>query len=255
MSIGSLVLLTESGRPSGTRLHVLEARSDETWLKPVKVETVEGEVRDPPVIYGKMLFVASSPARISAFSVSDAPGQESLVPTSSTGDSQAGGQPALSFRRVPTASSGWPAARCAGCSSSSTRKASSWTRRRPRSESARSRLQVVGQYLFAARRLPYASSVFFSQIDREPMVGQWRTIFGSSVIGHLAGTGGDIVAVGEAGEVFTVSPAAIDAGGFKRTAAASLDPPAGTRNAAARHARLPTAVSRSTARVRSRPSG
>ena len=90
-------------------------------------------------------------------------------------------------------------------------------------------LQVVGQYLFAARRLPYASSVFFSQIDREPMVGQWRTIFGSSIIGHLPGTGGDVVAVGEAGEVFNVGLAAIDAGGFKRTAATSLDPVAGTR--------------------------
>jgi hypothetical protein len=61
------------------------------------------------------------------------------------------------------------------------------------------------------------------------MVGQWRTIFGSSVIGHLAGTGGDIVALGEAGEVFTVSPAMFDSGGFKRSAAAALDPPAGTK--------------------------
>jgi outer membrane protein assembly factor BamB/TolA-binding protein len=228
MSIGSLVLITESGRPSGTRLHVLDAGSDETWLKPVKVETVEGQVRDAPVIYGKMLFVASSPARVSAFSLSDSPGQESLVPTTSLAIPKQEDSPLFlsagpdgqlwmagsSLRRLQLKLNAQsfvldPAETAIGISSQP--------------------LQVVGQYLFAARRLPYAASVFFSQIDREPMVGQWRTIFGSSVIGHLAGTGGDIVALGEAGEVFTVSPAAIDAGGFKRSAAASLDPAAGTR--------------------------
>ena len=228
MSIGSHVLLTESGRPSGTRLHVLDATSDENWLKPVKVETVEGEVRDPPVIYGKMLFVASSPARITAFSVSDGPGQESLVPTTSLAIPRQEQSPLFlsagpdgqlwmagsSLRRLQlklNAQSFFldPAETAIGISSQP--------------------LQVVGQYLFAARRLPYASSVFFSQIDREPMAGQWRTIFGSSVIGHLAAKNGDVVAVGEAGEVFTVSPSAFDEGGFKRSAAVSLDPPAGTK--------------------------
>jgi outer membrane protein assembly factor BamB/TolA-binding protein len=228
MSIGSRVLLTESGRPSGTRLHVLDAGSDETWLKPVKVETIEGQVRDAPVIYGKMLFVASSPARISAFSLSDNPGQESLVPTTSQAIPKQEDSPLFlsagpdgqlwmagsSLRRLQLKLNAQsfvldPVETAIGISAQP--------------------LQVVGQYLFAARRMPYASSVFFSQIDREPMVGLWRTIFGSSVIGHLAGTGGDIVAVGEAGEVFTVSPASIDAGGFKRTAATSLDPAAGTR--------------------------
>jgi outer membrane protein assembly factor BamB/TolA-binding protein len=230
MAIGSLVLVTEAGRPSGTRLRVLEAGNDETWLKPVKVETVEGQVKDAPVIYGKMLFVASSPARISAFSVSDSPGQESLVPTTSVAVPRQEESPLFlsagpdgqlwmagsSLRRLQLKLNAQsfvldPAETAIGISSQP--------------------LQVVGQYLFAARRLPYAASVFFSQVDREPMVGQWRTIFGSSVIGHLAGTGGDIVAVGEAGEVFSVSPSAFDAGAgeFKQAASTSLDPPADTR--------------------------
>jgi outer membrane protein assembly factor BamB len=222
-SIGSLVLVMESGRLSGTRLNVLEAGSDDTWLKRVKVETIEGEVRDPPIMYGKMLFVASSPARISAFSVSDSPGQESLVPTSSLAIPKQEDSPIFlsagpdgqlwmagsSLRRLQLKLNAQsfaldPVETAIGISSQP--------------------LQVVGQYLFAARRLPYASSIFFSQIDREPMVGLWRTIFGSSVIGHLVGNGGDIVAVGDAGEVFAVSPAAIDGTGFKRSAAASLDP-------------------------------
>jgi outer membrane protein assembly factor BamB/tetratricopeptide (TPR) repeat protein len=228
ISIGSLVLVTESGRPSGTRLHVLEARSDENWLKPVKVETIEGAVRDPPVIYGKMLFVASSPARISAFSVSDAPGQEALVATSTLAIPKQ--------EESPLFLSAGPDGQLWMAGSSLRRLQLKLNAQSFVLDSAETAvgissqpLQIVGQYLFAARRLPYASSVFLSQIDREPMVGQWRTIFGSSIIGHLPGTGGDIVAVGEAGEVFNVSLAAIDAGGFKRTAATSLDPAAGTR--------------------------
>jgi outer membrane protein assembly factor BamB/pSer/pThr/pTyr-binding forkhead associated (FHA) protein len=228
LPIGSRVLLTESGRPTATKLSVLDARSDDTWLKLIKTDAVEGEVRDPPVMYGKMLFVASTPARISAFSVSDAPGQDPLVPVSSMTIPKQEDSPIFlspgpdgqlwmagsSLRRLQLKLNAQsfaldPVETAIGISSQP--------------------LQVVGQYVFAARRLPYASSVFFSQIDREPMVGQWRTILGSAVIGHLAGSGGDVVTVGEAGEVFSVSSTTIDKGGFKRTAAAAIDPPPGTK--------------------------
>jgi len=233
LPIGSRVLLTESGRPTATKLHVLEARGDETWLKLIKTDAVEGEVRDPPVMYGKMLFVASTPARISAFSVSDAPGQDPLVPVSSMAIPKQKDGPIFlspgpdgqlwmagsSLRRLQLKLNAQsfaldPVETAIGISSQP--------------------LQVVGQYVFAARRLPYAASVFFSQIDREPMVGQWRTILGSSVIGHLAGSGGDFVTVGEAGEVFSLNSTTIDTGGFKRSAAAAIDPPAGTKARATR---------------------
>jgi outer membrane protein assembly factor BamB/pSer/pThr/pTyr-binding forkhead associated (FHA) protein len=228
LPIGSLVLLTESGRPTATKLHVLEARSDDVWLKLIKTDVVEGQVRDPPVMYGKMLFVASTPARISAFSVSDAAGQDPLVPVSSMAipkqeDSAIFLSPGpdgqlwmagSSLRRLQLKINAQsfaldPVETAIGISSQP--------------------LQVVGQYVFAARRLPYASSVFFSQIDREPMVGQWRSIFGSSVIGHLAGSGGDLVTLGEAGEVFSVRSTIIDNAGFKRSATSAIDPPAGTK--------------------------
>lgn len=229
MPIGSLVLLTEAGRPTATQLHVLEARSDDSWLKLVKTDTVEGEVHDPPAIHGKMLFVASTPARISAFSISDAPGQDPLVPVSSMAIPKQEADSSIFLSPGPDGQL-WMAG-------SSLRRlqlklnAQSFALDPIETAIGTSSqpLQVVGQYVFAARRLPYAASVLFSQIDREPMVGQWRTIFGSSVIGHLAGTGGDIVAVGEAGEVFTVSPATIDKGGFKRSAAAAIDPAAETK--------------------------
>jgi outer membrane protein assembly factor BamB len=228
LPIGSQVLLTESGRPTATRLHVLEARSDDTWLKPIKTDVVEGEVRDPPVIYGKMLFVASTPPRVSAFSISDAGRQDPLVPVSSMAIPKQDESPIFlspgpdgqlwmagsSLRRLQLKMNAQsfaldPVETAIGISSQP--------------------LQVVGQYVFAARRLPYASSVFFSQIDREPMVGQWRSIFGSSVIGHLVGSGGEVVTVGEAGEVFSVSSKVMDQGGFKQSAASAIDPPAGTQ--------------------------
>jgi outer membrane protein assembly factor BamB/pSer/pThr/pTyr-binding forkhead associated (FHA) protein len=222
-AVGGLVLLTEPGRTSGTRLHVFAAQSDEAWLKPVDVQTVEGQVRDAPVIYGKLLFVSSVPARITAFTVSDTPGQEALTPTTSVvvpnqQDSQIFLSPGPDGQL-------WMAG-------SSVRqlqlKLNSQTFSLNSAEIAvgisSQPLQVVGQYLYAARRVPYAESVLFSEIDREPMTGQWRTVFGSSIIGSSVFRGGEIVTVGEAGEVFATDPGELDASAFKSSASSFIKP-------------------------------
>ncbi len=222
-AVGGLVLLTEPGRSSGTRLHVFAAQSDETWLKPVDVQTVEGQVRDPPVIYGKMLFVPSVPARITAFAVSDTPGQEALTPTTSVVIPNQQDSPI--FLSPGPDGQLWMAG-------SSVRqlqlKLNSQTFSLNSAEIAvgisSQPLQVVGQYLYAARRVPYAESVLFSEIDREPMTGQWRTVFGSSIIGSSVFRGGEIVTVGEAGEVFATDPGELDASAFKSSASSFIKP-------------------------------
>jgi outer membrane protein assembly factor BamB len=226
-ALGGLVLITETGRPSGTLLHVLQAKDDDTWLARLATETIEGQVRDAPVVYGTMLFVPSVPARITAFAVSDAPGHESVTQTTSLAIPKQEDSPIFllagpdgqlwmagsSLRRLKLALSGRsfaldPIETAIGISSQP--------------------LQVVGQYLFAARRLPYAGSVFFSQVDREPMAGQWRTVFGSTILAHFVPTSGDLVLIGEAGGVFSVSAPELAAGGFKETDLTSITPPAGT---------------------------
>jgi outer membrane protein assembly factor BamB len=222
-AVGGLVLLTEPGRTSGTRLHLLDAQSDGTWLKSVDVQTVEGQVRDAPVIYGKMLFVSSVPARISAFAVSDTPGQESLAPTTSLAIPNQKDSPI--FLSPGPDGQLW----LAGSSVRQLQlKLNSQTFSLNAAEIAvgisSQPLQVVGQSLYAARRLPFAGSVFFSEIDREPMTGQWRTVFGSSVIGASVFPGGEIVTVGEAGDVFSVSQSELNAAGFKSTATAMVEP-------------------------------
>jgi outer membrane protein assembly factor BamB len=227
-AVGGLVVLTEPGRGSGTRLHVFDAEGDETWLKPVDVQTVEGQVRDAPVIYGKMLFVSSVPARISAFAVSDTPGQEALTPTTSLAIPNQLDSPI--FLSPGPDGQLW----MAGSSLRQLQlKLNSQTFSLNAAESAvgisSQPLQVVGQYLYVARRLSYASSVFFSEIDREPMTGQWRTLFGSSIIGTSVFPQGDVVTVGEAGDVFSVSSSELDSGGFRSTATAVVEPDAKTR--------------------------
>jgi hypothetical protein len=222
-AVGGLVLLIEAGRASGTRLQVFDAQSDETWLKQVDVQTVEGQVRDAPVIYGKMLFVASLPARISAFAVSDTPGQESLVPTTSLAIPNQQDGPI--FLSPGPDGQLWMAG-------SSVRqlqlKLNSQTFSLNANEIAvgisSQPLQVVGQFLYTARRLPFAGSVFFSEIERELMRGQWRTVFGSSIIGANVFPGGEIVTVGEAGEVFSIGLTELDSGGFKSSASATIEP-------------------------------
>ncbi|HET6323769.1 MAG TPA: PQQ-binding-like beta-propeller repeat protein [Planctomycetaceae bacterium] len=227
-AVGGLALLTEPGRTSGTRLHVFDAQNDETWLKLVDTQTVEGQVRDTPVIYGKMLFIASVPARISAFVVSDTPGQESLAPATSLAIPNQ--QDSLIFLTPGPDGQLWMAG-------SSVRqlqlKLNSQTFSLAPAEVAigisSQPLQVVGQYLYAARRLPFASSVFFSEIERERMTGQWRTVFGASIIGAAVFPGGEIVTVGEAGDVFSVALAELGSAGFKSSASATVEPDPSTQ--------------------------
>jgi hypothetical protein len=222
IGVGGLVLLTESTGAAVTRLHVFDAHNDETWLKLLDVQTVEGQVRDAPVVYGKMLFVSSIPARITAFTVSDAPGQESLTPTTSLAIPKQ--DEGSIFLSAGPDGQVWMAG-------SSVRqlqlKLNSQTFSLNSAEVAvgasSQPLQIVGQYLFAARRFAYAGSVVFSEIERELMTGQWRTIFGSSIIGSGVYRDGEIVTVGEAGEVFSVSPNELDRPGFKSSATVAVD--------------------------------
>jgi len=228
LGMGSVVLLTEAGQPSGTRLRVLDTRDDENGLKSIKDETIEGQVRDAPVSYGKMLFVPSVPARISAFSVSDVPGQEPLTAASSVAIPNQETSPIFlsagpdgqlwlagsSLRRLQLKLNAQsfaldPAEISVGISTQP--------------------LQVVGQFLFAARRRPFATSVYFSQVDREPMVGQWRTVFGSSVIAKSAASG-ELICIGESGEIFSLSSAELLNGGFRQSGTATIEVPAGTRS-------------------------
>lgn len=227
LEMGSLALVTETGRPSGTRLHVLDAKNEETWLKTIKVETVAGQVRDAPVIYGKMLFVASVPARITAFSISDAPGQESLTQTAS--------MTIPKQEDAPIFLSAGPDGQLWMAGSSVRRlqlKLNSQSFALDPSEIAAGistqPLQVIGPYLFAGRRLSYATSIFFSQIDREPMLGQWRTVLGSSVIAASAGAA-DMICVGEAGEVFSLGMSDLETRRFKLSAVMKIEPPSGTK--------------------------
>jgi hypothetical protein len=56
------------------------------------------------------------------------------------------------------------------------------------------------------------------------MTGQWRTVFGSAIIGASVFGGGDVVTVGEAGDVFSLSAGDFDSGGFRSTATAVVEP-------------------------------
>jgi hypothetical protein len=55
------------------------------------------------------------------------------------------------------------------------------------------------------------------------MIGQWRTVFGSSLLAASVFPSGELVTVGEAGEIFSLGLKEIDAGGFKSSASAVLE--------------------------------
>ncbi|MGE3315507.1 MAG: PQQ-binding-like beta-propeller repeat protein, partial [Planctomycetaceae bacterium] len=223
VTMGGLILTSLGVGEEKSQLRVLDARADADWLKEVAAVDIAGRLRDAPTIRGKELFVPSSGERITAFTVSDDPGQRLLtqvatleVQTPHPGPMFLSPGPdgqlwfsgsAIRKLQVKTESIRLdPAELAAGTSTQP--------------------LQNIGQYLYLGRRLPYSSTVLFTQADRESMSGLWRIVLGSRILASSFVADGNIVCVTEAGDVYLVTKAEIDKGGFKRTSNSQLKIPA-----------------------------
>lgn len=222
VTMGSLVLAAMGQSGDNSKLRILDVRSDEAWLKEVAVADIIGQMRDAPVIRGKELFVPSSGERITAFTVTDDPGQRPLtqvatlqVQTPFPGPMFLSPGPdgqlwfsgsAIRKLQLKTESIKLdPAEIAAGTSTQP--------------------LQNISQYLYAGRKLPYSNAVLFTQADRDSMSGLWRTVLGSRVLAVVPVKDGGIISVTEGGEVYLVSGGELAQGGFKRASSTQLKVP------------------------------
>ncbi|MBX3439268.1 MAG: PQQ-binding-like beta-propeller repeat protein, partial [Planctomycetaceae bacterium] len=211
LPMGALVLVAENQPNERTTLHVLDSRSSDDRLKQAATQSVPGHVVDVPVIRGRDLFVPSSGERISAFTVSDEPGQPPLT-AGPRYESEGGGRSPMFLATGPDRQV-WMASR---------------TLRKLRLTAdavdpgqqfvnvgiASQPLQQLGKRIYVGRTLPYSSAVTVFQADRDQLISQWQTVVGGRLLAAAGSGQGAFVAVAETGDVFRISPASLVNGGF-----------------------------------------
>ena len=212
LAMGSLLLITQNDRRDNSRLRVFELRGEQQRLQEVAAARVDGHIHDRPVIRGRQLFVASSPERITAFSVSDENDQEPLTQLASN-EIQSGHAGPL-FLKAGADGRLWMAG-------------SAFREFRLKIGSiaydeggavaigiSTQPLQLVDRYFYLGRRLPYHRAVIFTPVEREQMSSHWKTILGSSLLAWVGSSANSIVGLNETGEIFRVDLQELEAGGF-----------------------------------------
>lgn len=220
VAMGGYVLAIENGTPNST-LRLLDTRPDDEKVVEAATGTVAGRVFEPPVIRGRDLFVPSTNERITAFSVSDDPGEPPLTagPVYEGSSSERG-----------------PIHLLAGPDRQLWMNSSYLSRLRLTTEALQADsepvalgvsaqpLQYLSGYLYNARRRPYSDAVILTRTDRDQLVSDWQAVLGARPIAWTLGTqdASTIACLNEAGQVFRIGDRQWSEGPFLTTAATRL---------------------------------
>lgn len=213
VGMGSYILMTENRSNSAT-LRLIETETGNEPLSQVATANVTGRVVDPPVIRGRDLFVPSTGQRVSAFSVSDDPGQPPLT----TGPAYQG----EGEYRGPVYLLTGPDRQVWMATGALSRLRLTTDALQPDGSSvapglAAQPLAYVSGYLMNARRRPYTSAVTFTRTSREEqMTSDWQVVAGGEILAWTlrAGETFNLAVVNEAGHAFRIGPRQLEEGPF-----------------------------------------
>lgn len=216
LTLGNMLLICDNDEATEARLRVLDLNEETgelTVRNSAEPATVPGQVRDACLLRGPQLFVPSTPQRVTAFSVSDSP--EANPPLARIGANQLpNASPTPVHLLAGPGGQLWMASEAlrkfhvrTNAVELETESAANGIHLRP--------IQFKDQNVFVTTNEPYSSSVFFSKVDPNAMVGLWRTVVGTHVVaaGPSAGNS-SLLAVSDFGEVFRVPLPTIKTGGF-----------------------------------------
>lgn len=204
LAMGPYVLMAENGNARTCTIRLLTA-ADPSRIIEIASADVEGRVLDAPVIRGRDLFVPSTRERVTAFTISDDPGQPPLVAGPSfqvkgdqnspiylaTGPDRQLWMASSALRKLQLTTDALEADSQVAAVGLSTQP-----------------LQYVGGTMFNARQRPYTDAVTFTQTNREELTSDWQAVVGARLIacGVSAGENPGLVCVSEAGHAFRVTP-------------------------------------------------
>lgn len=203
LTMGPYVLLAENGNAQACNIRLLSA-ADPARITEIASANVTGRVLDAPVIRGRDLFVPSTRERVSAFTISDDPGQPPLVtgPTFqvkgdqnspiflATGPDRQLWMASSALRRLQLTTDALEADELVVAVGLSTQP-----------------LQYVGGTMFNARQRPFTDAVTFTQTNREELTSDWQAVVGARLLACSVASGENpgLVCVSEAGHAFRVT--------------------------------------------------
>lgn len=228
LKMGDFLLSMENDREKSAQLRIWDATISDKPLLPLASDRVAGQVHDAAVLRGKQLVVPSSPERLSAFTVSDEKGEKALAKSGTYQSEHPAGGPI--YATIGPDDEMWM--------TSSTLRRLQITPDNIVPQKGELSLgvttqpvQVHDQMLFATSRLPSNSATYFLAADRQEMSSQWMSVFGSRAlaIGTAAANDGSVPLLTEAGDVFTLTPTKLKAGGIDSRPVTTLSLPAGLK--------------------------
>ena len=222
LAMGPYVLMIENGDADRSRLRLLSA-ADPLRLAEIAADDVAGLVLDTPVIRGRDLFIPSVPERVSAFTVSDDPGQPPLLKGPVY---QVEGK-----RESPIFLSTGPD-RQLWMASSALRKLQLTTTALEADQQviavglSSQPLQYLGGMMFNGRRRAYTDAVTFTQTNRDEMTSAWQAVAGARIIAWSVSESPalTLVCLTEAGHPIRITEAQLQSGGFYVEGSVKIDP-------------------------------
>jgi outer membrane protein assembly factor BamB len=223
LMLRNYLLVVENDRGDQAQLRMFGAAREDQPPRQIAQKRIEGHVRDNLAIRGKQLVVPSSPERVSAFTVAETNDEQSLTFIASYQAKESTGGPL--FISIGQDDQLWVA------SSAVRRLTISRDSLLPDKQEAAigiasQPMQIAGDSLFVARRLPYSRAVLFQEIERVRMSAQWKTSLGASILECTApSSDGATLCLTTLGEMYQLSEERIARGGFELQALGQIADP------------------------------
>ena len=227
IGMGHLLLVCENDSSDRARLHAMDFSPENGRLTQRATAQVSGQIWDPCLLRGDQLFVPSTPQRVTAFRVSDAPDTDtfSLIGTNQLEDAVF----ASMYLLPGPGGSLWMA-------STSLRRFQVTTNAVLLDDAVVAEgqhlypMRFQGDSLYVGTTEPSSASVFFTRVNRSTMQGIWRTVLSTNIVAAGPSDSNEaLLAVSDFGDIFRVSLREIDAGGFHTESISRFRLPDGPR--------------------------
>ncbi len=210
--MGTYILVLEN-TSNKANVHLVESDTKDKSLKVIATKTIEGNVLDAPVIRGRDLFIPSTGERISAFSVSNDPGQPALVP----GPTYQGEGKTQSSMHLLTG----PDRQLWMAMGNLDRLQLTTDSLQPGGETvsvgmATQPLLYTSGFLLSARKRSYADAITYNRTNRETLESDWQVVLGGKPLAWtFQNTNGlSLAVVNESGHAFRVGDKQLTSGKF-----------------------------------------
>ena len=225
ISMGGYMAFIENLSDTSSKLHLLKRDGTKLGLVEAASADIAGMVVDDSVVIrGRDLFVPSTVERVSAFSVSETPGEPALTVGPTYQVQGAKGSPNFLTSLVPGPE------RQVWMASSALRRlqlTSDAIQADPKEEAvglSSQPIQLRDGVLFNARHRPYSDAVTLTQRERSTLESDWQVQAGAKIIALATFTGSPpaLLAVTEEGTTFRVTAADLVQPGFQSSTPSGL---------------------------------